>query len=232
MTVRVLIADDQTLVRTGFRAIVGLEPDLEVVGEAADGIEAVEAARRLRPDVVLMDVRMPRLDGVAATRAIVGTGADERAPRVLVLTTFDLDEYVVGALRAGASGYLLKDSPADRLLDGIRVVAAGDAMLAPAVTRRLLERVGPAAAPPDDEGRALRSLLTARELDVLLSLAQGRSNAEIAAALVLRETTVKSHVQGILAKLGLRDRLQAVIAAYDAGLVRPRGFPARPDDRA
>ncbi len=219
MTITVLIADDQTLVRSGLRAIVDSEPGLRVVGEAADGAAAVEAARRLRPDVVLMDIRMPRLDGVAATRALLGAHAP-LATKVLILTTFHLDDYVADALRAGASGYLLKDSTADQLVEAVRVVAAGEAMLAPAVTRRLLARM--AAGPAEADGRELRARLSARETDVLLLLARGLSNVEIGAALQLAETTVKSHVQSLLAKLGVRDRLQAAVAAYDAGLVKPQ----------
>jgi DNA-binding NarL/FixJ family response regulator len=217
VTIRVLIADDQALVRSGLRAILESEPGLVVAGEAADGVEAVEAARRLRPDVVLMDVRMPHLDGVAATRALLGGGSPSR---VIVLTTFHLDEYVGQALRAGASGFLLKDSTADQLVEAVKVVAAGDAMLAPAVTRRLLEQL--AAAPGHPDGRELRELLTTRETDVLLLVARGQSNAEIAGTLHLAETTVKSHVKAILIKLGVRDRLQAAVAAYDSGLVQPR----------
>ena len=215
MTITVLIADDQTLVRTGLRAIIESEPGMTVVGEAADGAAAVEAARRLRPDVVLMDIRMPGLDGVAATKALVGGPS-----RVLILTTFHVDEYVAEALRAGASGYLLKDATADQMVEAVRVIAAGEAMLAPAVTRRLLERMSSGQSHSD--GSELRARLSGRETDVLLLVARGLSNAEIAAALHLAETTVKTHVQNILAKLGVRDRLQAAVAAYDAGLARPR----------
>lgn len=214
--IRVLIADDQGLVRSGFRMILRADPGLEVVGEAADGIEAVAAARELRPDVVLMDVRMPRVDGIEATRQVTVAGD---APRVLVLTTFDLDEYVFAALRAGASGFLLKDAPEEQLLAAIRVVADGGSLFAPSVTRRLVERFadlgGPAPPPPGLDA------LTAREVEVLRLLARGRSNAEIAAALVVSEHTVKTHVAHILAKLGLRDRIQAVILAYECELVRP-----------
>ncbi|MEY9873851.1 DNA-binding NarL/FixJ family response regulator [Streptacidiphilus sp. MAP12-33] len=220
MTVRILIADDQALIRQGLRAVLDSEPGLEVVAEAADGAEAVEAARRLRPDVVVMDVRMPRLDGVAATRALL---AAEPAPcRVLILTTFHLDDYVAQALRAGASGFLLKDSTADQLVEAVKVIAAGEALLAPSVTRRLLERM--AAGPDHPDGGELRRLLSAREVDVLLLLARGLSNAEIGAALHVAETTVKSHVQSLLAKLGVRDRLQAAVVAYDSGLVQLRGL--------
>ncbi|MEU4381873.1 response regulator transcription factor [Micromonospora echinofusca] len=217
--VRILLADDQPLLRTGFRMVLGTEDDLDIVAEAADGLEAVELSRRLLPDVVLMDIRMPRMDGVAATRAIV----DARLPvRVLILTTFDLDEYVVGALRAGASGFLAKDVPADDLVAAIRTVAAGDAVVAPRILRRLLDRFAdvlpdPAAAPP----RAL-SALTEREREVLVHVARGLSNAEIARALSVSETTIKTHVGHVLTKLGLRDRVQAVVLAYESGLVRPR----------
>ena len=218
--IRVLLVDDQALVRTGFRMIVDAEADLEVVGEAADGAEAVEAAHRMRPDVVLMDVRMPRLDGVEATRRLAGPGVADPA-RVLVLTTFDLDEYVVEALRAGASGFLLKDVPPEDLVEAIRVVAAGDAIVAPSVTRRLLDRFAhllpsPGAGPPARLGD-----LTERELEVLKAVARGLSNAEIGRELYVSETTVKTHIGHLLMKLGLRDRVQAVVLAYETGLVRP-----------
>jgi DNA-binding NarL/FixJ family response regulator len=218
MRIRVLIADDQSLVRAGFRLVLENHPDLEVVGEAANGHQAVHSAGRLAPDVVLMDIRMPELDGIAATREITA----RQAARVLVLTTYDLDEYVYDALQAGASGFLLKDTPPAQLADGIRAVAGGEALLAPSVTRRLIEefaRIGPArrAHPAElDE-------LTARELDVLRLLARGMSNAEIAAALVLSDTTVKTHVAHVLGKLRLRDRVQAVVLAYESGLVMPGG---------
>ncbi len=220
MSVRVLIADDQSLVRAGFRLVLENHPDLEVVGEASNGHEAIHSAGRLKPDVVLMDIRMPELDGIAATRRIT----DATPARVLVLTTYDLDEYVYDALQAGASGFLLKDTPPDQLADGIRSVAAGEALLAPTVTRRLIEefaRIGPAqrARPPElDE-------LTARELEVLRLMARGMSNAEIAAALFLGDTTVKTHVAHVLSKLGLRDRVQAVVLAYESGLVTPGRGP-------
>jgi DNA-binding NarL/FixJ family response regulator len=214
--IRVLLADDQQLVRSGFRMILSADPGLEVVGEAGDGVEAVAAARELAPDVVLMDVRMPHVDGIEATRQL-GTMAEP--PRVLVLTTFDLDEYVFAALRAGASGFLLKDAPEAQLLAAIRVVADGGSLFAPSVTRRLIERfasLGDSGPPPP----SLESLTT-RELEVLSLLARGSSNAEIAAALVVSEHTVKTHVAHVLSKLGLRDRIQAVILAYECGLVRP-----------
>jgi DNA-binding NarL/FixJ family response regulator len=216
--IRVLIADDQRLVRSGFRMILGSDPELEVVGEAGDGVEAVAAARSLEPDVVLMDVRMPRVDGIEATRQI---SLLAEAPRVLVLTTFDLDEYVFAALRVGASGFLLKDAPEEQLLSAIRVVSAGGSLFAPSVTRRLIERFASldnGAAPPPALGE-----LTSRELEVLRLLARGRSNAEIAAELVVSDHTVKTHVAHVLSKLGLRDRIQAVILAYESGLVRPGG---------
>jgi DNA-binding NarL/FixJ family response regulator len=219
--VRVLLVDDQPLLRTGFRLILEAEPDLVVVGEAGDGIQACELSRTARPDVVLMDIRMPRMDGVEATRRITGTDRDT-APRVLVLTTFDLDEYVVEALRAGASGFLLKDVPADALIEAIHVVASGEAVVAPRVTRRLLDkfaaRLPPANAPTP--AAALDSL-TEREVEVLRLVARAKSNAEIAAELYVSETTIKTHVGHVLTKLDLRDRVQAAVFAYEAGLVRP-----------
>ena len=214
MSIRVLLVDDHVLARTGFRMVLDVEPDIEVVGEAANGRQAVHSARRLEPDVVLMDVRMPELDGIAATREIV-TAAD--GPRVLVLTTFDLDEYVYDSLAAGASGFLLKDVGPEQLVHGIRVVAAGDALLAPSVTRRLLDEMVRAGRRPAATPDALEDL-TPRELEVLRLVAQGLSNAEIAALLVVEETTVKTHVSRLLAKLGLRDRTQAVVLAYESGL--------------
>jgi DNA-binding NarL/FixJ family response regulator len=218
VTVRVLIADDQALVRAGFRMILDAEDDLDVVGEAADGLAAVEQSRRLKPDVVLMDIRMPELDGIEATRRVLA--ADGGGPKVLMLTTFDLNEYVYDALRAGASGFLLKDVPPEQLADGIRVVAGGDALLAPSITRRLIQefaQAGPPAGPPPpglDE-------LTARELEVFKLVARGLSNAEIAAELIVSETTVKTHVARMLMKLGLRDRVQAVVLAYESGVAVP-----------
>jgi DNA-binding NarL/FixJ family response regulator len=222
MTIKVLIADDQALIRSGLRAIIESEPGMEVVGEAGDGAEAVEAVRRLRPDVALMDMRMPRLDGVAATRALL-RGAVPISTRILILTTFHLDDYVTEALRAGASGFLLKEATGDQLVEAVRVVSEGEAMLAPSVTRRLLERMAEDSAEAMDDGRQIRDLLSAREVDVLLLVARGLSNAEIGAKLHLAETTVKSHIQSLLAKLRVRDRLQAAVAAYDSGLVQPGG---------
>jgi DNA-binding NarL/FixJ family response regulator len=216
MSVRVLLADDQALVRSGFRLILEAREDLEVVGEAEDGAEAVELALRLDPDVILMDVRMPKVDGVEATRRL--TAAGSRA-RVVILTTFDLDEYVHEAIRAGASGFLLKDVQPAQLVDAVRVVAAGEALLAPTVTRRLLDRF--ARTLPDEKAPPSLESLTARELEILRLLAGGLSNAEIAEQLVVTEATVKTHVSSILRKLHLRDRVQAVVLAYDAGLVQP-----------
>ena len=223
MTIRVLLVDDQPLLRTGFRLILEAEPDVTVVGEAGDGAAAAEQARALLPDVVLMDIRMPGVDGIEATRRILRDAASAaHTPRVLVLTTFDLDEYIIEALRAGASGFLLKDVPPDDLVQAIRVVAAGDAIVAPSVTRRLLDRfahrlpaAGPRPPPPPLER------LTEREREVLRLIARGMSNAEIAAELVVSETTVKTHVGNVLTKLGLRDRVQAVVLAYETGLVTP-----------
>jgi RNA polymerase sigma factor (sigma-70 family) len=219
VTVRVLIADDQTLVRAGFRKILEADAEIEVVGEAADGLEAVEAARALAPDVVLMDIRMPRLDGLEATRQLVDQGND--GPRVLVLTTFGLDEYVYDALRAGASGFLLKDVPPEQLLAGVHVVARGDALLDPAITRSVIEEF--AAKPAVRRELAARlDELTPREREVFSLVARGLSNAEIARELVVSEGTVKSHVAHVLLKLGLRDRVQSVIYAYESGVVQPR----------
>lgn len=212
--IRVLIADDQTLVRTGFRLILDLEPDIEVVGEAADGDACVHAVARLDPDVVLMDVRMPVLDGIEATRRLTAAGS---RTRVLVLTTFDLDEYVFAALRAGAAGFLLKDAPREQLVSAIRQVVDGDALLAPTVTRRLIERFvrSPAAT------LGPFTSLSPREKQVLILLARGSTNAEIASELFLGEATVKTHIARMLAKLGARDRIQAVVMAYETGFIRP-----------
>ena len=216
--IRVLIADDQALVRAGFAMILATQPDLMVVGEAADGAEAIRAARELGPDVVLMDVRMPNVDGIEATTAIC---RDTHA-KVLVLTTFDVDEYVYDALRAGASGFLLKDMRRDELVEAVRVVAAGEALLAPTITRRLIADVVARArptSPPQADARL--ASLTARETDTLRHVARGLSNAEIAAELYVTEHTVKTHVSSVLTKLGLRDRVQAVVLAYESGLVLP-----------
>ena len=215
--IRVLLADDQTLVRSGFQMILASQPEIDVVGEAEDGRQAIDLANRLAPDVILMDVRMPVLDGLEATRRLVELGTNAR---ILILTTFDLDEYVYAAIRAGASGFLLKDVRPSQLVDAIRVVAAGDALLAPAVTRRLLERFAETLPTPEERAPALATL-TERELDVLRLMANGLSNSEIAERLFLGETTVKTHVSNVLRKLDLRDRVQAVVLAYEAGLVRP-----------
>jgi DNA-binding NarL/FixJ family response regulator len=214
--IRVAIADDQALIRAGFARLLEAEPDLELVGEAADGREAVELCRRTRPDVVLMDVRMPEVDGITATREVVRGSRT----RVLVLTTYDLDEYVLSALEAGASGFLLKDSPPADLIRGIHVVAAGESLLAPQVTSRLVREFVRLWGTTRD-GAAALTRLTAREREVLDHLGRGRSNAEIAGAMHLGETTVKTHVAAVLTKLGLRDRIQAVVFAYETGLVRP-----------
>jgi DNA-binding NarL/FixJ family response regulator len=216
---RVVVADDQPVVRAGFGTILSSAPDIDVVGEAADGLEAVAVAQRLRPDLVLMDVRMPNLDGLQATRRLAGPDVDDPI-RVLVLTTFDVDDYVYEALRAGASGFLLKDVPRDALLDAVRVVARGEALLAPSVTRRLIEEF--ARRPVRDRPTPARlDGLTPRERDVLALVARGLTNVEIASELYVGEATVKSHVAHVLMKLGLRDRIQAVILAYDVGIVRP-----------
>jgi DNA-binding NarL/FixJ family response regulator len=223
--IRVLLVDDQALVRAGFRMILDAEDDLDVVGEAIDGREAIEQVSALRPDVVLMDIRMPELDGLEASRRILASQTDG-APKILMLTTFDLDEYVYEALRAGASGFLLKDTPPEQLVSAIHVVAEGEALLAPSVTRRVISEfvkgTGPRAAtqfPKLDD-------LTARELEVLKAIARGLSNAEIARELYVSETTVKTHVARILMKLGLRDRVQVVVLAYEAGVVQPGDQPA------
>ena len=218
MSISVLLADDQALVRTGFRMILESETDIEVVGEAADGMEALTGVERTYPDVVLMDIRMPKLDGLEATRRLAQR-AESRA-RVLILTSFDLDDYVFEALRAGASGFLLKDSPPEDLVRAVRVVASGEALLAPSITRRLIEefaRRPPEArpTPPDLDG------LTGREMEVLNMMAKGLSNSEIAARLSVGDTTVKTHVGRVLMKLGLRDRVQAVVLAYECGLITP-----------
>jgi DNA-binding NarL/FixJ family response regulator len=212
--IRVLIADDQPIARAGFRSVLTSAPRIEVAGEAADGEEAVELARRLRPDVVLMDIRMPRLDGIEATRKLPGA-------KVLILTTFGLDEYIVEALRAGASGFLLKDAPVDELVAAIRAVAAGEAQLSPAVTRRLLDQVAHRLPSPVTTTADGLAELTPREREVLQLMAGGLTNAEIAGALFVSEPTVKTHVSSVLAKLGLRSRIQAVIYAYEAGVVSP-----------
>ncbi|MFJ4713101.1 response regulator [Streptomyces sp. NPDC088785] len=222
--IRVLIADDQMMVREGFSVLLNAMPDIEVVGEAVNGVEAVARVRELAPDVVLMDIRMPEMNGLDATRAIVAAAPAANGPAVLVLTTFDLDEYVYEALRAGASGFLLKDASARQLAEGVRVVAAGEALLAPSVTRRLITEFAklsdtpglPAARDPGAYGE-----LTDRETEVLVLIAQGLSNAEIAERLVVAESTIKTHVSRILVKLGLRDRTQAAVFAYEARLVTP-----------
>ena len=215
--IRVLLADDQALVRSGLQMILAAQPDIEVVAEAENGRQAIDLTNRLVPDVVLMDVRMPVLDGLEATRRLVELGT---AARILILTTFDLDEYVYAAIRAGASGFLLKDVRPSQLVEAIHVVADGDALLAPAVTKRLLERFAATLPTPEERAPALATL-TDRERDVLELVASGLSNAEIAQRLFLGETTVKTHVSSLLKKLGLRDRVQAVVLAYEAGLVRP-----------
>jgi DNA-binding NarL/FixJ family response regulator len=220
MTTRCLIADDQAMVREGFAAVLAAQPGLEVVGQAGDGTEAVRLTRHLHPDVVLMDVRMPVMDGLQATRQILGTAPDAAVPRVLILTTFDLDDYVYEALRAGASGFLLKDAPAAELVHAVRVVAAGDALLAPSVTRRLIADFARRPRESVPAPTAL-SALTVRETEVLRLIAGGLSNAEISDTLVIAEQTTKTHVGRILAKLGLRDRAQAVVLAYESGLVTP-----------
>jgi DNA-binding NarL/FixJ family response regulator len=232
--IRVVLVDDQELVRTGFRLVLGGQRDLEVVGEAGDGAEAIEVIAQTRPDVVVMDVRMPRMDGVEATRRI---RVSDDAPRVLILTTFDLDEYVYEAIQAGASGFLLKDTGARNLIEGVRIVHSGDAIVAPSTTRRLLDQfaaaaprwAGPGASHPVATGPAARPQdqlpaggpLTARETEVLRVVAEGLSNAEIAGRMYLSEATVRTHVSNILGKLGLRGRVQAVVYAYETGLVRP-----------
>jgi DNA-binding NarL/FixJ family response regulator len=215
LSIRVVIADDQALVRAGFRKLLEVDPEIEVVAEAGDGLEAIEAARRLQPDLVLMDIRMPGVDGLEATRRL---GGGTTPTRVLILTTFGLTEYVYEALRAGASGFLLKDSPAEELLSGVRIVARGDALLDPAITRAVIEEFSRRPRGQEDLGAKLEEL-TAREHEVLQLLARGLSNAEIAAELVVSDGTAKTHVARILQKLDLRDRVQAVIFAYESGLV-------------
>jgi DNA-binding NarL/FixJ family response regulator len=220
--IRVLVVDDQALVRGGFRLILESQPGVEVVGEAADGREALAKARELRPDVVLMDVRMPGMDGLEATRRLL---SERDAPRVLMLTTFDLDEYVYDALRAGASGFLLKDVRPEQLADAVRVVAEGETLLAPVITQRLVQQYVRRLRPGTTRPAALDSL-TERELAVLRLIARGRSNAEIATDLFLSETTVKTHVSHVFGKLGLRDRAQAVVLAYESGLIEPGAAPS------
>ena len=221
MSVRVLLVDDQGLIRAGFRMILEAEEDIEVVGECSDGAQAVDSARRFKPDVVLIDIRMPEMDGIEATKRI--TASEEGSPRVLMLTTFDLDEYVYDALRAGASGFLLKDVPSEQLVDGIRLVAGGDALLAPSVTKRLIGEFSRSSPAGRAERPAELDELTPRELEVFGLIARGMSNAEIAAELVVSETTVKTHVARVLMKLGVRDRVQAVVLAYESGVVAPGG---------
>ena len=216
--VRIIVADDHHVVRTGFAALLDTQPDFTVVGTACDGTEAVRICRELSPDVVLMDVRMPVMDGIEATRQLAGPGG----PRILILTTFDLDHYVYDALCAGASGFLLKDTTAERLFEGVRVVAAGEALLAPAVTRRLIGEFARLRPRPGAPPAASLATLTPRETQVLRLVAEGLSNPEIAARLVVTEETVKTHVSRMLSKLGLRDRTQAVVTAYETGLVVPR----------
>ncbi len=220
--IRILIVDDQALIRSGLRMILEAEDGLSVIGEASDGREAIEVATRQRPDVILMDIRMPVMDGIDATRRLNASALSPK-PRVLILTTFDLDEYVYAAIRAGASGFLLKDAPPDDLIHAIRVLARGEALLAPTITRRLIEEF--ASRPEPDAAPEGMDELTERELEVLRSLAAGLSNAEIADALFVSEATVKTHISHILTKLGLRDRVQAVVVAYESGLVRPGGNP-------
>ncbi|WP_217140902.1 response regulator transcription factor [Streptomyces sp. AC627_RSS907] len=219
-TIRVLIADDQQMVRQGFTVLLNTQPDIEVIGQAVDGLDAVAKVAELAPDVVLMDIRMPELGGIEATRRITGTTPEIK---VLVLTTFDLDEYVYEALRAGASGFLLKDASADQLAEAVRVVAAGDALLAPGITRRLIAEFSRLDDRPRAPLKARVGDLTERETEVLALIARGLSNAEIAQHLVVAEQTVKTHVGRILVKLGLRDRTQAAVFAYESGLVRPSG---------
>jgi DNA-binding NarL/FixJ family response regulator len=217
MSIRLLIVDDQELVRIGFRLFLDTQDDLEVVGEAGDGRQAIERARQLRPDVILMDIRMPRMDGVEATTRLTAAAIDP-PPRVLVLTTFDLDEYVFGALRAGAAGFLLKDAAGERLVEAIRLVHAGEALLSPSITRRLIENFAARTDPLEPPADLLEEL-TPREREVLVLVARGMANSEIADRLVVTSGTVKSHVGSVLMKLGLRDRVQAVVFAYEHGIV-------------
>ena len=217
MTLTVLIVDDQELVRTGLRAILAAQPDIDVVAEAGDGLQAVSAVQRLHPDVVVMDIRMPLMDGLEATRRILAGEAPR--PRVLVLTTFDLDDYVYAALRAGASGFVLKGAPTDQLIDAVRIVSQGDALIAPSVTRRLIDEF--ARRPPVPENPPQLAELTAREREVLDLMARGLSNVEIAELLVVSAATIKTHVAHVLLKLGVRDRVQAVIFLYESGVMRP-----------
>ena len=217
MSIRLLVVDDQELVRTGFRMLLETEADMEVVGEAGDGVQALERARQLRPDVVLMDIRMPRLDGVEATGRLLAAGL-KPTPRVLVLTTFELDEYVFGALRAGAAGFLLKDAPRQQLVEAIRVVNIGEALLSPSITRRLIEAFA-TRKDPLQPPIAVLERLTPREREVLVLVARGLTNTEIADRLIVTEATVKSHFGSVLMKLGLRDRVQAVVLAYEHGIV-------------
>ena len=224
MTTRVLVCDDQALVRDGFRMILSAEENIDVVGEAGDGVEAVDLTKRLLPHVVLMDVRMPVMDGIEATRRIVASGVESR---VLILTTFDLDEYVYEALRAGASGFLLKDVTAQQLVNAVHIIASGEALLAPTVTRRLLDRFADSMPAADARLALVIASLTEREREILTLLASGRSNAELAKELYLSEPTIKTHLSSIFRKLGVRDRVQAVIAAYDARLVEPGAGPGR-----
>ncbi len=222
MSIRILIADDDQLVRAGLRMMIETQDDLEVIGEANDGRQAVQLARELRPDVVLMDIRMPEIDGIEATREIVAGDDGRRCPRVLILTTFELDEYVYEAVRAGASGFLLKRTPPEDLLDGLRLANAGDGLLAPSVTKKLMRefaRTTTGRTPGEVEHELER--LTDREREVLILMARGGSNREIAADLYVAESTVKTHVQRVLMKLGLRDRVHAVVFAYESGLIRP-----------
>jgi DNA-binding NarL/FixJ family response regulator len=222
--IRIVVADDHEVVRSGFAGLLATQPDFTVVGTAADGAEAVRLCQALTPDVVLMDIRMPGTDGIEATRQLTGSGADR--PRILILTTFDLDQYVYDALSAGASGFLLKDVTAERLFDAVRVIAAGDALLAPAVTRRLISEFATLRPRRDAPPVAALAALTARETQVLRLVAEGLSNPEIAARLTVTEETIKTHVSRVLAKLGLRDRTQAVVTAYETGLVIPRSHDA------